>query len=101
MQVKEAVAKARNFLIDVFEDEKLSNIRLEEIVFDDTKDVWRVTFSMMRPVAPTTSSVLADSFAASSAAVLGRTMQQSYKTVLVPDNGIGRLSIEIRYVATE
>lgn len=49
MDVKQAVAHAKNYIIDLFADEKLSNVGLEEVELDDESDVWIVTIGFSRP----------------------------------------------------
>ena len=49
MDVKEAVQTARDFITDLFEDEQISNVGLEEFVFDDAADEWRITIGFARP----------------------------------------------------
>lgn len=47
MKVQEAVAKAKEYVRDVYADEKIRFVGLEEIEWSD--DVWRITIGFSRP----------------------------------------------------
>jgi hypothetical protein len=47
MEVKEAVALAKQYVYDVFSGETISNIGLEELEFDDDKDIWSITLGFL------------------------------------------------------
>ena len=47
MDVKEAVATAKKYVTEVFEGEDLADMGLEEVVFDDEADIWKVTIGFM------------------------------------------------------
>lgn len=49
MDVKEAVKKARTYVADLFQDEGIENVGLEEVVFEDGEDVWKITIGFNRP----------------------------------------------------
>ncbi len=49
MKVKDAVLKAILYTKDIFESENISNLGLEEVVFDDSKNEWVVTIGFSRP----------------------------------------------------
>lgn len=49
MDVKEAVRIAIQYVTDVFESENLTNIGLEEVIYDDKNQVWDVTIGFSRP----------------------------------------------------
>ena len=49
MDVKEAVRTAKEYLSDLFEAEQIMNVGLEEVVFEDTSNSWRVTIGFSRP----------------------------------------------------
>lgn len=48
MEVNEAVKAAKEYIRHVFEAETLSNVGLEEVEFDDTRDQWVVTIGFSR-----------------------------------------------------
>ena len=49
MDVKDAVHKAKEFLVDLLADEDPSNIGLEEVEYDDQERAWLVTLGFSRP----------------------------------------------------
>ena len=49
MDVKEAVATAKEYVTEIFAGEDLADVGLEEVVFDDEADVWKVTIGFNRP----------------------------------------------------
>ncbi|GEP02565.1 hypothetical protein [Methylobacterium oxalidis] len=94
MDVKEAVAKAREYLSLVFSDEPISEIRLEEVEFDRVDEAWLITFGLVRPnVAGKVGQI--------AALTAGAPYKRSYKIVRVPNSGDGVPSIKIREFAEE
>lgn len=49
MQVKEAISLAKQYLKDVFADEKIDSVNLEEVEFDEKSGIWSVTVGFSRP----------------------------------------------------
>ena len=49
MQVKEAISLAKQYVRDVFAEEKIDNPALEEIEFDEKTGIWSVTIGFSRP----------------------------------------------------
>ena len=49
MDVKEAVLRAKEYLGDLFEDEQIMNVGLEEVVFEDVSNIWKITIGFSRP----------------------------------------------------
>jgi hypothetical protein len=47
--VKEAVRLARSYLVDLFEDETLLNLRLEEVELNSRGDEWLITYGFTAP----------------------------------------------------
>lgn len=88
MRVDEAVAKAKAFIREVFADEEVSQIRLEEVEFDDNENVWLVTLGLMRPVVNRLDRL--PSFVSESP------LKRSYKVVKVADEGGAIPSVKIR-----
>jgi len=43
IEVTEAVKLARQFFNDIYQDEEINNLKLEEVVFDDDNNQWRIT----------------------------------------------------------
>ena len=76
MDVKEAVRTAKNYVSELFTDETITDVGLEEVVFDDTSNNWEITIGFSRPWQK-------DSLAAS----LGNQPPgRSYKLVCINDN---------------
>lgn len=49
MKVKEAVALAKEHIGDLFADEDISHVGLEEVEFDEDRSMWKVTIGFSRP----------------------------------------------------
>lgn len=49
MRVAEAVKVAKEHIAELFEGESISDIELEEVVIDETKDILKITISFARP----------------------------------------------------
>lgn len=49
MEVKEAVKKALEYAAEAFSEGRLSNLGLEEVVYDDARACWKVTVGFSRP----------------------------------------------------
>ena len=49
MDVKEAVKRAKTYVVDVLHDEGIRHVATEEVLFDEKKCSWRVTVSFFRP----------------------------------------------------
>jgi hypothetical protein len=88
MNVKEAVAAAKAFVIDTFADEDPTNIGLEEVDFDELSHVWRVTIGFTRPWQNRAGWVTS----------IGAPILRSYKIVTVDDADGRVVSIKNRAV---
>ena len=49
MDVKEAVKTAKEYLTDLYEGEQLTNVGLEEVVFENLSNNWKITIGFSRP----------------------------------------------------
>ncbi len=49
MNVKDAVKKAIESIVDVFKSENLENIGLEEVLLNEDENIWEVTIGFSRP----------------------------------------------------
>ena len=49
MDVKEAARTAREYITDLFADENVKHIGLEEVEFDHVAEVWNITIGFSRP----------------------------------------------------
>ena len=88
MDVKEAVQTAKKYITELFTDEKITNVGLEEVKFDDTSNNWEVTIGFSRPwdyekfrnsIAEAIASPLAER-------TINRPAVRSYKLVCINDN---------------
>ena len=48
MEVKQAVQMAKEHVAEIFADELIENVGLEEVEFDELKQVWAVTIGFSR-----------------------------------------------------
>ncbi len=83
MEVKEAIAATKAYVSDIYADENVSNIGLEEVMHDDARDQWKITVGFSRPwPAPRTRTLeILEGLGAASAS------RQSYKTLLPSSDG--------------
>jgi hypothetical protein len=49
MDVREAVAAAKKYVAEIFESEGIRHLGLEEVIFDEQLNQWRVTVGFSRP----------------------------------------------------
>ena len=49
MDVREAVRTAKDYVNELFEEEGIRNIGLEEVTFEQTSNAWKVTIGFSRP----------------------------------------------------
>lgn len=82
MDVKMAVAMAKKEVSDLFEEEGIRNLGLEEVEFDDKSGAWRVTLGFSRPWDAPPDSPLA---ALAGAIAANSQSRRSYKLVLIDD----------------
>jgi hypothetical protein len=78
MDVKEAVATAKKYIAELFADESLSDLGLEEVSLDEEREQWLVTVGFARPWDKAASG-----FAA--ALQTGLNPRRSYKIVRISD----------------
>lgn len=60
MNLKEAVKAAKATIIDLYSDEKIDEVGLEEIVFNEQRQSWRVTIGFLRPWMKTPAGPLSN-----------------------------------------
>lgn len=77
MNVKSAVRMAKNHVTDLFEDEQIMNVGLEEVEYDDSKNFWRITIGFSRPW---------DQKKSLAASLVEGHQRRSYKLLLVDDS---------------
>ena len=89
MEVKEAIALAKRFLGEVFAGERITELGLEEVEFDDNSGVWYITLGFSRGWDHEPGSV--------AAAVAGTTgKKRIYKVVRISDSNQGKISVKNR-----
>lgn len=92
MDVKQAVALAKQHIADLFAEENLSNIGLEEVEFDEHPGEWRVTVGFSRPWDEVPRNALS--------ALAGATaVRRTYKVVRIADTSGRVLSVKEREAA--
>ncbi len=89
MQIKEAVSLAKQYVRDVFAEEKIDSPGLEEIEFDDKTGIWSVTIGFSRPW-----DEKAGPFGAQLAAFGPR--RRDYKVVKIVDSDKRMISVKNR-----
>ena len=81
MDVKEAVAVAKTYLIDLYVGEEIADVGLEEVEFDQMSKQWSVTIGFFRPWNRTLSNAFA---------LASRASERSYKVLRI-DDGTGEV----------
>lgn len=49
MSVKDAVRRAKEYVAETFAEESIEHLGLEEVVFDEVEQIWKVTVGFFRP----------------------------------------------------
>lgn len=98
MDVKEAVQTAKKYVAELFTDEKITNVGLEEVEFNDTSNKWEITIGFSRPwdyekFRNPIAEALATSLAERS---INRPEVRSYKLVYINDDSGKVLSLKDR-----
>ena len=52
MDVKQAVRKAVEYVTDIYADADIKDVDVEEIVFDDAQNAWKITIGFFRRWTP-------------------------------------------------
>ncbi len=94
MQVKEAIVLAKQYIQDVFADEKIDNVGLEEVEFDDKLGIWSVTIGFSRPWEDASGT-----FSAKLAGFVPR--RRDYKVVRIADMDKKMVSVKNRDLVSE
>jgi hypothetical protein len=92
MDVRQAVKSAKDWVLDVMQDEKPINLGLEEVEFDDEKRIWKITLGFSRPWNSTRNAL--------STLTGDAALRRAYRTVLVNDND-GRVKGMVRKVSVD
>jgi hypothetical protein len=89
MDVKEAVVAAKLYIIELFAEENISDVGLEEVLLDEQAGQWLVTVGFARPW-----DKVASGFAA--ALQMGINPRRSYKVVRISDKTGAVVSVKNR-----
>lgn len=87
MEAKHAIRTAKKYLTEVFDDEGITNVLLEEIEFDDSSNEWRITIGFRRK--PISSSQILNTIGAAS-------KERLYKVIRIRDGDAKVLSLKDR-----
>ena len=91
MDVKEAAHTARKYVADVFAEDEISYIALEEVEFNDASDVWAITLSFLRPTGTMNKlDMIAPALSR------GQNVRRSYKIVNIDDQSGRVISVKHR-----
>jgi hypothetical protein len=94
VDVKQAVKAALAFVREVYESEKITNVGLEEVAYDD--EVWRVTVGFSRPWDYPKRSLLDEIGGLSPSQPSSEPRTRDYKAVKVDASSGQILGMEIR-----
>jgi hypothetical protein len=81
VDVKQAAKVALAYVADLYADERLSDLGLEEVDFDNSTSQWLITVGFSRPWDRATGSM---------AALAGQQPSRSYKVLRIDENGTVR-----------
>ncbi len=88
MDVKDAARTAAAYVADLFAEEGIQKIALEEVTFDNLKDVWNVTIGFYRDLDKRAD--IASIVGASLGADAPSWRKRTFKIVSI-DNGTGKI----------
>lgn len=91
MEVKEAVAFAKDHISKLFSGESISDIGLEEVERDSTQDEWLVTIGFSRPWDKPRHAI---------ADFAPKSIHRSFKTVRISDKTSEIISVKDHKVAS-
>ncbi len=89
MNVKEAVKMAKEYVLDLFVEEEINNLGLEEVEFYESEQIWSVTVGFSRPWEVPNNTILA---------ALAKPTGRSYKIVRIDDKAGQVKSVKNRAV---
>ena len=94
MDVREAARTAKTYIADVFAEEDIDEVGLEEVDFDDRSNLWKITISFLRPRGQT------NRFQAAASGYPAGTpnMRRSFKVVNIDDGSGSVVSVKHRVV---
>ena len=88
MNFKEAVRTAKKYVAEVYADESTQHIGVEEVVFDEGENAWKVTVGFFRPWDEKLG--ISDRLSSAAERDPTRWKRRSYKVVQV-DDGTGKV----------
>ena len=88
MDAKEAIREAKGLVEELYADEDIAEIRLEELEFEDSTDSWLVTLGLLRPARGRDERH----------SLLGPEplLKRTYKIVKIPNDQHAKKSMKIR-----
>lgn len=91
MEMKQAVQKAKSAILDLYADEDIDEIGLEEVEFDSVEGIWKITIGFRRPWSrsPRSESKLVGT-------MFSNYGERWYKTVRISDTDEKLLSVKDR-----
>ena len=94
MDVRAAARTAKAYIAEVFADEEIDELGLEEVDFDDRSNLWKITISFLRPRGEM------DRFQAAATGYPAGTptMRRSFKVVNIDDTSGSVVSVKHRVV---
>ena len=90
MDVREAVKKAKQYVVDLFEAEGVTNVGLEEAIFDTVSNSWKITIGFSRHW---------DHKGPFATAILDATSRRSFKVLQINDESGEIESLKDRVLA--
>jgi hypothetical protein len=78
MDAKQAIKAAKSYVNDIFEDEGLMNLGLEEVKFKEFENCWEITLGFSRPWNANRNSL--------SGLTGAQTPQRIYKVIVIKDD---------------
>ena len=91
MDVKEAVRKAKEYIEDLYADEQIAQVGLEEVEFERQSNDWKITIGFVRPwdLMPTFAEISQTNQNRFLASARGERRQARYYKVLRIDDNNG------------
>ena len=77
MDVRQAARTAREYVAELFADEHITNVGLEEVVFEEVSNDWKITIGFSRPWDHNKALVTA---------LAGARSERSYKVIRINDD---------------
>ena len=95
MTPKQAIALAKASVLDIFAEEEIEDITLEEVRFDDERNHWLITVGFYRPISKAVARARSGLVGA---IVNAASTRKTFKTVRIDDKSEAFKGIEHRAV---